>query len=445
VLNKRHETRLRPIRQRPTGWLLGFILGSHALAAQAETPCDVQPTGQTIHATLTKLRSLEPQCHKNAPFLYAFGQLLNQVGQYEEAIDPLEGALMYRPDHWPTQLEYAIALEGVGDHDSARALIQGLTQNIEVDTATKQQLTALQLRPEPSAPDGRRGRLNLVTGYDNNLLNSTYHTQFTLTTPDGGLPVQLDEGQRPRAGRFVRAETSYDGLLAASATAQWRYSVVGSYRSNPDYSPANLGQFGVFLERSTPSEPGPYVAGQHQMLWRAGALTLRQTQLGLGYDFSNATNNNCQQRVGLDRQHLTYPVSTALGGNYTGIVGTINCPQWGLLVQVRAGKDQPFEDNRPGGAQQQTSLRVSKRTPVHAGALALEWEATHQQDQRGYSPLLANDAQRYINRSVYRLEYRWQAGALTPYIGLEWANQRSNLTLFEFKNRLATFGFRTRW
>ena len=61
-------------------------------------------------AALATLRSLHDQCHKQASYLYALGQLLNQAGRYDEAIDPLEGALLYQPDHWPSQLEYAIAL-----------------------------------------------------------------------------------------------------------------------------------------------------------------------------------------------------------------------------------------------------------------------------------------------------------------------------------------------
>jgi hypothetical protein len=40
---------------------------------------------------------------------------------------------MYRPDHWPSQLEYAIALEGIGDHESALGLLKNLMRHPEVD------------------------------------------------------------------------------------------------------------------------------------------------------------------------------------------------------------------------------------------------------------------------------------------------------------------------
>jgi tetratricopeptide (TPR) repeat protein len=449
VLNSHHAAPQRPLLQRPRVWLLGWLLGFQALgycavAVQAPPECDAAPAGQTLDEALAALRSLEPKCHKHAPYLYTLGQLLNQAGQYEDAIDPLEGAILYRPDHWPSQLEYAIALEGTGDHVSAMALIQGLQQNPGVDAAVRQQLAALQRQPAHAASTAeRRGTINLVAGFDNNLLSSTYHTQFTLTTPDGNLPVELADDQQPRAGEFARAEVTYDGLLTQGASAQWRYSLVGSYRVNPALSATNMAQLGVQLERTATGSQGVYAMAQHQTLLRTDAVTLRQTQLGLGYDLP--MGGDCAQRVGVDLQQLAYPASSALDGRYTGAISNTLCQSVGLQLLVRTGQDRPLGDDRPGGVQQQTSVRLTKRTPLGPASLTLELEASHQQDQQGYSLLLANNAQRTISRYAYRIEYRWQLGALSPYIGAEWLDQRSNLELFELKNWVATAGVRSRW
>lgn len=432
--------------QRAASCLLGLFISSHVFAAPAADPlCDALPTGQPLDVALATLRSLEPLCHKHPSFLYALGQLLNQAGQYDEAIDPLESALMYRPDHWPSQLEYAIALEGVGDRASALGLLNALLENPEVDAATQRQLAVLQRRPPPPTAIAPRGRHNIALGHDNNLLSNTYHTQFTITTPNGALPVQLAGSLRPRAGSFVRAEVSYDGLLTANAGAQWRYGLTGSFRNSPSFAPADVAQWVAQMERTTAGDQGAYALVQYQILQRASATTLRQTQLGLGYDFSANSNGHCGQRVGLDLQHLSYPVNPTLNGHYTGLTSNTFCSALGLQLQVRAGQDRPLDNGRPGGAQRQTSLRVSKRTQFSAADLALELELSRQQDQRGYSPLLASNAQRSISRATYRMEYRWQVADLSPYVSLEWANQRSNLTLFEFKNRVTTLGVRARW
>ena len=433
--------------QRAASCLLGLLLSSHTLAAETTPPplCDQLPTGQPLDTALATLRSLEPLCHKHPPFLYALGQLLNQAGQYDEAIDPLESALMYRPDHWPSQLEYAIALEGVGDRASALALLKALMQNPQVDAATQAQLAALQRSQPPTAASPLQGRVNIAAGHDNNLLSNTYHTQFTITTPNGDLPVQLADNLRPRAGSFVRAEVSYDGLLANTASAQWRYMVSGSFRTTPNFSAADVAQLVAQVERTATGDHGLYIVGQHQTLQRASTTSVRQTQLGLGYDFAAGLTSNCSHRLGLDLQHLSYPTNTNLNGHYTGLVGATTCNTLGLQVQVRTGQDRPLENTRAGGAQQQTSLRISKRTLFNAADLALEWELSRQQDQTGYSLLLGNNARRNINRAIYRMEYRWQLGGYNPYVGMEWVNQHSNLNLFEFKNRVATLGVRTTW
>lgn len=413
--------------------------------ARAATPCEPNLQGQTLNASVDQLRKLEQQCHKNATFLYNFGQTLNQAGLYDQAIDQLEGALLYRPSHWPTQLEYAIALEGVGDKLSASNLIRSLTENSEVDSFTRQQLQALQSRPASVSPAERRGRFSLMAGYDNNLLSSTYNSQFALTTPDGLLQVELDPDQRPRAGLFVRSEVAYDGLLASTASSTWRYSLLAGYRSNPGVKLANYGQLGALIERSASNQLGPYVLGQHQLLVRSGSIVLKQTQLGTGYDFPLHFTNDCQQRIGVDLQRIGYPTSPVLDGRYIGLTSNTNCPVSGLQAQLRVGQDRPLDPAKPGGPQQQVSLRLSKRTQLQDAVLTLEAEGTHQQDQSGYSLLLSNNAKRQISRVILRAEYRWSLGSISPYVALEATEQRSNLSLFEFRNQSVTVGFSSRW
>lgn len=352
---------------------------------------------------------------------------------------------MYRPEHWPTQLEYAIALEGVGDRRSALNLIRDLSANAEVDSATRQQLQALQSRPTRSSPAERRGRFSVMFGRENNLLSSTYHSQFTLTTPDGLLPVQLDQDQRPRAGFFIRTEVGYDGLLSSSESATWRYSLVGSYRTNPSFKAADFSQLGALVERSATNGHGLYVMGQYQAIERGGAIVLRQAQAGAGYDFPLRVVADCQQRLGIEVQHMAYPASTAIDGKYIGFTSNTHCPTTGVQAQLKAGQDQPADQARPGGSQRQFSARISKRTQFGDGSLKLEAEAAHQQDQSGYSLLLSDNAKRQTSRVIIKVEYRWNAGHISPYVGFESVHQRSNLTLFEFKNQSVTAGFSSRW
>ena len=155
--------------------------------------------------------------------------------------------------------------------------------------------------------------------------------------------------------------------------------------------------------------------------------------------------SDCQQRLGVDLQRIGYPTSTVLDGRYIGLSSRTNCPTSGLQAQLRVGQDQPLNPAKPGGTQQQISLRISKRTQLADAALTLEAEVTHQQDHSGYSVLLSSNAKRQISRIILRAEYRWNVGSISPYVALEAIEQRSNLSLFEFRNQSVMVGFSSRW
>lgn len=449
VLSKHTQNLLRSPRYRAKDWLYGPLLAAAvsctAHATQANTACALLPPDTTAETALSALRTMGPQCYKDGAFLYELGRLLNQTRQYAEAIDPLEGALLHQPDHWPSQLEYAIALEGTGDHHSALGLLQILQQNPAIDNTIRQQIESLMHKPQPSTKNMQLGTVSLAAGYDSNLLRRTSQSQFVLTTPIGPLPVTLSDDQLPIAGTYLLANASYDIGWASSPNTQWRLSLAGSHRTSANLPIADQGQLGLILVRSAIDARGPYLLAQYQALTRAAAPALRQTQLGLGYDLTAGPNGGCRQRLGLEYQHLAYPQSPEVNGHYAGLVSITNCPPWGLQFQISAGKDQQNQADRPGGAQSQVSARVAKHVYWETTQLALEWEATRTQDHAGYSPLLQDNARRRVSRQAYRLECSWTLNKVNPYISIEWQDQRSNIAMFESKARLLAVGVRASW
>lgn len=424
-----------------------------AAHAQATLPCEDwlnQPPapGQSLEPLISQALELERQCPRHPGFLYHLGSLLNQAQRYDQALDRLEGALMRQPDHWPTQLEYAIALAGVGDQASATALLHDLTHNPMVDAATHTQITTLlaQAPSAPPPPSAPKLMVSLATGYDDNLLGSSDLTQFELTLVDGRLPVETDPEQRPKSGNFVRADIRYNADLLTTPTAVWRTSLVVSQRSSPQASQARLSHTGVLLERQPQAEAGLYLLGLHQELVRAGHTELRQTQLGLGLERNiQLWGQACRQRLLLDWQEASYPATPVLDGHYTGLSGQTFCPGSGVQVHWRLGRDTPMDTTRPGAAQNQASLRLAKSIPMGRANLGLEAEFSVQMDSAGYSPLLENNTARRIQRNTWRLEYSWPVGKLNPYVGIEWVDGRANLPLFDVRNRLVTLGLRTQW
>lgn len=131
-----------------------------------------------------------------------------------------------------------------------------------------------------------------------------------------------------------------------------------------------------------------------------------------------------------------------LDGRYTGLAGQTFCSERGIQLHWRLGRDTPIDVTRPGAAQAQASLRLSKSTPMGAANLTLEAEFSLQKDSAGYSPLLESNTARRIQRNAWRLEYRWPMGKLNPYLGFEWLEARANLPLFDVRNRLVTLQLR---
>jgi hypothetical protein len=290
--------------------------------------------------------------------------------------------------------------------------------------------------------------LGLATGFDDNLMGSTGHDQLELTVPGARLTLQTAPEQLARAGRFVRADFRYDGDLLNTLNARWHYSLVASQRRT-DYSPANLDQLGLLVERSATNplaSYAPYALALHQQQKRGGVTLLQQTQLGLGYDLpATVYGMACSQRLGTEVQQLRYPDSPALDGNYRGLLSQTYCPARGLQLQLRLGQDHALQTNRPGGGQSQRSLRMVKDTSVGIGKLSLEIEYTRQNDQSGYSPLLENNTVRQVQRVAHRAEYGWTAGRLRPYLSFESLRQQANLPLFDSQNQVLTLGLRSTW
>lgn len=417
--------------------------------AQAQSAACQFDWGQegTPERVINKALELESACKKDEAFLFAFGQRLNVVHLYAEAADRLEGVLLLNPDHWAAQLEYAISLEGMGDALSAEGVLKNLADNPDVGETLKQQIRA-QLDKHRLFVAGRkatRTQFGFITGYDNNLMGGARVSQFDLTLPGGRIPVTLSDESRPQGGWFGRLDLSHDGYFVESADKVWSYTLTGNYRYSPENAQANFGLINLLVERGSEQLQGFYTGGALLQLQTPSGSLLRQYQLSSGYDFTAPSSATCRFRLAGDVQRRAYPGADVLNGYYSGIAGYWSCPAWGVQAQIRLGQDRAEYDKRPGGMQDQYGLRVGKNTTIGSGVLAAEVDVYHQEDHRGYSPLLEDNLKRNISRVMYRLEYRKMLSGVGPYAGVEVMEQDSNLPLFRISNRVFYIGIRSMW
>lgn len=414
-----------------------------------------QATSQALAEQLLRL----PQCQRHAPWLAAIGTALNQQGQYAEAAQYLERALLLDPRPPAVQIQYAVALAGSADQLSALQLLQALRTNPELAPSMRRAVEAQIARwtegsPEPAPV--HTGYLQARLGHDSNLLGAPDLSGLTLTLPGQTLQLPLDASYLSRPGIYRRLDAGW-----SLRQGPWQAAVNLSGRDSPQTPDAALQQI---------QAGGEYSGARHYASASAAYLQSRSgtryRALGLSAGLQTRSPNwmlaqaGCRNRTGLEWQQRHMDSSPALSGHYAGLLWQHTCelgvqaPQTAALqawqISVRWGRDLPMQSERPGGAQNQGSLRLlilgAGWGPRHDWLL--DAELFYQRDTRGYSPLLQGNARRQLARLVLRAEYGLpleSASAWQLVMGVEWQRQYANLPLFQQKSHGAYVALRRQW
>ena len=383
------------------------------------------------------------------------GQRLNASGQYAQAAELLEGALLRSPDDLRIQLEYAIALAGSGSVITAQHLLLQLSNEAKLDPETRRQINYLIQKNKIRAYVSilPKGSASIVVGHDDNLLSASSQGAFELTLPGGNLGVTPSEDQLPKAGLFTRTGLQLDGTLQGdlfqTPAQPVQYGLFISQSHGADKL-ANRTLWGVLLGKNHSLFPGSYIKASHQQLSAHAAPTYRQSLLAAGLTMgSTVWGYGCQTRLGAEVQTRSYESTKQLNGLYTGLQTHTSCQNTGLQLTTRLGKDEATHVSRPGGNQLQTAIKLAYHKQLHTGSLQAQAEWSWQQDADGYSPLLGNNRARRLKRTTYRLEYRGQVNnsvfAWQPYASVEFQQQKANIPLFSLRKRVVTFGLVADW
>jgi len=403
--------------------------------------------------------------------LLRLGTQLNLQHRYPDALLRLEAALMLRPGHAPTLLEFALALAGVGEQPSARQVLQQLQQAGGLEVQLLQQVQQVLQRPLwAGAPSPAPASLHLGLG-----LGISYETGFNpqprsqaieLTLPSGPLWLKL-EPESAQSGPVLHAEIDLHGRLQPG----WYHSAHIGLRTVPGSAsgPAAFGQgqpvpaqrmhWGLALARVLPGLQQPQqidlsLRGIEQggrSVYRQIGLMWQHTLLPSGVP---GADSSCATGLGLEAQLQRYPQQPRLDGRYLGVLWRNGCLWPGLRVQARLGFDQPQHPARPGGRQYQARVRLAWPQNADQAAPAPGWVAVADLglmlDAQGYSPLLAHGQPRWQLSQHLRLEHRWPVGWPAPawqaHAWIESQRQRSNLALFNLRAQHSLgLGVRRSW
>ncbi|WP_460786233.1 hypothetical protein, partial [Melaminivora jejuensis] len=453
--------RLAALAGRPLRVLLLLAAASLAPAAAIARPPTPCPVALPAQATPEQLLPHLHQCQDDPAYLTRLGRLLNTEQRYAEATEHLERAILFDPDATAAQMDYAIALAGSGDALSALQLVAALLARR--DLPPEQRASLMQARARWASGAQRAyastsAQAGLRWGFENNLLGAPRIGSLWLTLPSGDVLLPLDDSHRPRPGAYLRADARIDHTRVRADGSRWDYSLGLQQRTTPSLHEAGSTQAEAAIERSQDAPPGSAGIGHYLNLGAAvldtrGGTRYRSLAAGAGLQWLTpaAPERTCQWRTGLELQSRALHSNPLLSGSYAGLSGQWHClgqaldPQW--RIALRAGRDTPRHADRPGGAQDEYSLRALYSQPLDgASAWRLEGELNHTRDATGYSALLDYNARRHVSRLALRAEYR---GSLRP--GLQWLAgtetllQQSNLPLFSLRSSGLYLGLNANW
>lgn len=467
-------------------WLATTAQAQSLKDATTPAPAICQQLGEQplTEETLPNWRAAALECQNQVPWLARLGHHLNQAGQYQEAANHLERALLLGGQQTDLQIDYAIAMAGLGDKNSALSLLQDLMQNPQLPPALKavlaeQQSQLSQERRQPQSQVRWQTQLQLgaLVGRDSNLMSAPNIDSLILTLGTASQTLPLEGNYLAQAGQYHRIEAVFHARRQEAQGSQWDLLASTRQHGSKTLAQAKSSQYELIAERSTTHHkpgtqqmPGNYLRLSVAELQtrQSGPYQVQGVATGLGQQMAVGTSQaRCEWRAGVEMQNRDYSENTILNGQYQGLSlhgrcqKPINTPstkqstQWHL--SVRTGKDLPQNASRAGGDQTQTAVQVLLQAPAQLlmqraqgqWRLSAEWALS--QDSLSYSPLLGGGEARKIKKQTAKIEYLrnlyepGRQGLWQAHGGFEVTVHKSNISLFGLRSWGPFAGLRYVW
>lgn len=440
--------------------VLRLFWGTYAQACSYAQPLLNLPVEKNARQQLREtLQQQQHDCLMMAGYWANYGALLLAEGEQHAASLALERALLLDPHLMGAKIDYALALAHGGEYPSALQLLSELLQQPDIPAAT-----ALQLRQWQQAwqPVVRKGRLGWFIGRDSNLTSAPKDDNLTLTFPNGEATLALADAFRPRAGyvQLFEANLQQTQLLQTGqqlhiyGDLRWRQTAINS----ANYQQLELGALWLAYHRRGRTWWNVHL----QEIVGQGQPWYRSVRAGWTQEFNTEALETegsllwsvyfkaCRPRVGWEVEKRDYLQTATLNSVFGGINAALHCErtaQENWQLALRLGQDVADDAQRPGGNQVRGDVRLFWRKPLGRGQFQTDLNYSWQQDQRGYSPLLQQNARRWQTRVGARFEYTYPLSVPAWEWVSSWEMNRqfSNLPLFKTETQAIYSGWRYHW
>lgn len=428
---------------------LGLFLVPSLTPSLASAACpdlsDYYPDADVEWPALSqRLAPFLEDCLQSPEYFALYGAAQLNSGNIAEASESLERALLLQPDNGAALIDYAQALYLQGQLFSALEINETLLERENLP-ADLQAVIAARQRSWQALRSERSGQLDVLTGYDNNLNGAPDPSQITLTLSGTPILLDLNEEFRPQSGPYgsFRLGGRYR-RLAPEYQHNWQAEVRGRVSEDTE---SDLLQFGGRYSFIRPSREHSWQldAGVDHLQFGGSSL---YTAADLRARYQPASKHRCKPYYGMALQQQMFPGQRQLNAlESKASVGT-NCPMISsrgnqlLSAEFSLLANTAIESGRPGGDRDGWQMSLDWQVSLPIGEFRSQLSHTQLWDSDGYTPLLENGAERWLQRSYLLLQYRRALREdLTLMVNFYHQDQHSNLELFRSVDTTFEIGF----
>lgn len=415
---------------------------------------------------LRRLQALLARCIDDTDFLAVLGAMLLDDGDAAQALVWLERALLLDPAHLGARADHALALSELGEPAALRELARQWRTRTDLPPGLRARLYLAEpfgilalpavrfgLPARQQGPVwGLQADASLLAGHESNLDRSPRLAELTLTSPSG--PVVLPVISVPRKGTAAQAAANLQAAYSPWPSTVLRSALgLQSRRADSErITDWHQTQWSAeWLQRGQGWRTHVDAAAS----WIGGPLAepYRLLRLTLG---GEVPLGPCAARLSYADERRTQSITHTLDARARARIGGLVCPlpgtsTWSIALSSHRGRDVPDVPGRPGGAQKlATHMLRAVGTLGTDTVVDLHQRQGTVHDAEGYSPLLANNAQRAITLRQASIEVsqplkRLGWPGLTAVAQWQTARQRSNLEIFSYRADAFYGGVRWVW
>lgn len=400
--------------------LQSYYLAGQDAASQAELAAALAP--------------LMGECLQSAEFFALYGAAQMNAGDLAAALETLERSLLLDATNGAAQIDYAQALYLRGQLFSAIDLNQQVLARSDLPPDIAE---LLRQRDEQWRAQTRQigFQVDALAGYDDNLNGAPDPSQITLTLSGEPVILTLNPDFQAVSGPYLnlRAGGNYR-QLAASHQHNAQLELRGRVSEDSGSDLLQLQSRYDFL-RPRRNSSWQLSAAMGHLFFGGNAL---YTATDAFARYQTPTVASCNRRYDAALQHQHYHGQHNLNSLEAKLAAGIDCPLSVGSVQTMLGIEagllvnKALKSGRPGDDRDGWQLSVDWQVPMAGGLLRSQLNHTSLRDADGYSPLLDNGADRWLERSYLLLQYQrpLQPG-MVFLANFFHQHQRSNIELFD--------------